>query len=188
MYTSTYGNFTPAGKAAGMGSWKQMWADLWFMTAQGLTWYYEQGILKNCDTDREGFIVQVAEEFAAAYRMYHDEYGYSPWITDWDNLDIHAIINSADNGATGASAYDFAATAVNVVLDHPEYFYEHHLWEYEWDTTQTWMPPGQQGAEMQRLLVAVPGDGNDDDDDLQLKIMKLEAGTNKPLSGITSLF
>ena len=184
VYTSTYGNFTPAGKAAGMGSWKQMWADLWFMTAQGLTWYYEQGILKNCDTDREGFIVQVAEEFAAAYRMYHDEYGYSPWITDWDNLDIHAIINSADNGATGASAYDFAATAVNVVLDHPEYFYEHHLWEYEWDTTQTWKLPGQESTPMQRLLIAVPGP-DDDSDTVKMTVKKLEAGSNKPLPGVT---
>ena len=58
------------------------------MTAQGMTWYYEHGILKDCNTDREGFTVQVAEEFLAAYRMYHDEWGYSPWITDWDNVGI----------------------------------------------------------------------------------------------------
>lgn len=184
VYSSTYNHFTPAGTAAGMYGWNQMWSDLWFMTAQGITWYYEHGVLKNCDTDREGFIVQVAEEFAAGYRMYHDEWGYSPWITDWDSLDIYAIIDSADNGATGNSAYNYAATAINTVLDHPEYFYEYRLWEYDWDTTQTWKLPGQETSKMQRLLIAVPGEG-DKSDSLELIIKKLEAGTNKPLPDVT---
>ena len=184
VYASSYGKFTPAGNAAGMETWKQMWSDLWFMTAQGMTWYYEHGILKDCNTDREGFTVQVAEEFLAAYRMYHDEWGYSPWITDWDNVGIRDIIDSSDNGATGGSAYDYASTAVRLVMDHPEYFYNYRLWEYEWDSSQSWKLPGQEGTPMQRLLVAVPGNG-DDDDDLKLKIAKLEAGTNRPIPGIT---
>ena len=43
------------------------------------------------------------------------------------------VIDSSDGGKTGNSAYDYIAAGVNLVLEHPEYFYDYHLWIYEWD-------------------------------------------------------
>ncbi len=184
VYSSTYGNFTPAGKAAGLETWGAMWSDLWFLTAQAMTWCYEHGVLIDYTTNKEGFYIQAAEEFMAGVKMFHDEWNYSPWITDWSKVDIYTIIDSADNGKTGHSAYDYISINMELVLNHPEYFYEYHLWEYDWDSSQPWKLPGQEGAEMQRLLIAVPGTG-DDDEDLELKVVKLEASTNKPIPGVT---
>ncbi len=125
-----------------------------------------------------------AEEFVAAMRLYHDTYGQSSFITDWSKIGTHSIIDSADGGVTGNSAYDYIAAGVNIVLDHPEYYLNYHLWIYEWDKSQTWMLAGQSGTPMQNLLIAVP----DDEpviDTVQLTVKKLEAGTNKPLAGVT---
>ena len=117
-------------------------------------------------------------------KLYHETYGQSSWIKDWSAIDIHSIIDSNDGGKTGNSAYDYIATGVNLVLDHPEYYHKYHLWMYEWDKTQTWMLPGQSSTPMQHLLIAVP-DSEDDSDTLQMTVKKLEAGTNKPLPGVT---
>ncbi len=184
VYSSTYGNFTPAGKAAGLETWGAMWSDLWFLTAQAMTWCYEHGVLIDYTTNKEGFYIQAAEEFMAGVKMFHDEWNYSPWITDWSKVDIYTIIDSADNGKTGHSAYDYISINMELVLNHPEYFYEYHLWEYDWDSSQPWKLPGQEGAEMQRLLIAVPNEGPKDEE-LCLTVKKLEAGTNKPLPGVT---
>ena len=46
------------------------------------------------------------------------------------------------------------------------------------------MLPGQSSTPMQHLLIAVP-DSEDDSDTLQMTVKKLEAGTNKPLPGVT---
>ncbi len=184
VYSSTYGNFTPAGKAAGLETWGAMWSDLWFLTAQAMTWCHEHGVLIDYTTNKEGFYIQAAEEFMAGVKMFHDEWNYSPWITDWSKVDIYTIIDSADNGKTGHSAYDYISINMELVLNHPEYFYEYSLWEYDWDSSQPWKLPGQEGAEMQRLLIAVPNEGPKDEE-LCLTVKKLEAGTNKPLPGVT---
>ena len=99
-------------------------------------------------------------------------------------MDIYTIIDSNDNGVTGNSSYDYISTGINLVLDHPEYFHNYNLWEYEWDATQPWKLVGHSSTEMQRLLIAVP-DGEDKEDPISLTVKKLEAGTNKPLSGVT---
>ncbi len=184
IYSHTYGSFAEAGDAVGLEHWNNYWSDIWFLVAQAMSWYYEHGILKDVNTDREGFIEQAAEEFVAAMRLYHDTYGQSSFITDWSKIGTHSIIDSADGGVTGNSAYDYIAAGVNIVLDHPEYYLNYHLWIYEWDKSQTWMLAGQSGTPMQNLLIAVP----DDEpviDTVQLTVKKLEAGTNKPLAGVT---
>ena len=184
VYAHTYGNFTDAGNARGLDHWTEYWSDIWFMVAQAMSWYYEYGIIIDVTTNREGFIEQAAEEFVAAMKLYHRTYGQSSWIKDWDAIDIHSIIDSSDGGKTGYSAYDYIKTGVDLVLDHSEYYYKYHLWEYEWDKNQPWKLPGQSGVPMQRLLIAVPEEPKDDDT-IQLTVKKLEAGTNKPLSGVT---
>ena len=132
----------------------------------------------------QGFIRQASEEMVAAFKMFHDTWNSTAWITNWDNVDIYTIIDSADNGVIGNSSYDYVSTAINLVLEHPEYFHNYHLWEYEWDGSQTWKLPGQESTPMQRLLIAVP-DGEPKEDTVSLTVKKLEAGTNKPLSGVT---
>ena len=185
IYSYTYGDFEAAGDAVGLEHWNQYWSNIWFLVAQAMSWYYEHGIIKDVTSDREGFIEQASEEFVAAMRLYHQTYGQSSWITNWDAIGTHSIIDSTDGGATGVSAYDYVSTGVNLVLDHPEYFHDYHLWIYEWDSTQPWKLTGQSGTPMQRLLIAVPEERTEEEDTVQLTVKKLEAGTNKPLPGVT---
>nr|WP_325258894.1 SpaA isopeptide-forming pilin-related protein [uncultured Oscillibacter sp.] len=184
VYAHTYGNFTDAGNARGLDHWTEYWSDIWFMVAQAMSWYYEYGIIIDVTANREGFIEQVAEEFVSAMKLYHRTYGQSSWIKDWDAIDTHSIIDSSDGGKTGYSAYDYIKTGVDLVLDHPEYYHKYRLWEYEWDKSQPWKLPGQSGVPMQRLLIAVPQEGQKDLT-VQMTVKKLEAGTNKPMAGVT---
>ena len=184
IYSFTYNDFTAAGDAVGLGSWTQYWSDIWFLVAQAGSWLYEHGTILDVNSNREGFIEQMAEEFVAAMKLYHDTYGQSSWIKDWDKIGTHSIIDSADGGKTGNSAYDYIATGVNLVLDHQEYFHKYRLWTYEWDKSQPWKLVGQSGVPMQRLLIAVPDKGYEETD-VELTVKKLEAGTNKPLPGVT---
>lgn len=183
VYSHTNGNFTDAGKARGLETWGEFWSDLWYITAQTMTWYWEYGLIKDVTTDREGFIEQASEEMITSFKVIHDVWNFSPWIKDWDSVTIHTIIDSNDGGKTGNSAYDYIKTGVDLVLDHPEYYYNYNLWEFEWDKTQTWKLTGQSGVPMQRLLIAVPGEP--DEESVRLTVKKLEAGTNKPLAGVT---
>ena len=185
IYSHTYGNFTDAGNAIGLEHWNQYWSDIWFMVAQAMSWYYEHGIILDVNSNREGFIEQAAEEFVAAMKLYHRTYGQSSFITNWDAIDTHSIIDSADGGATGYSAYDYIAAGVNLVLDHPEYYNNYHLWMYEWDSSQPWKLVGQSGVPMQKLLIAVPDEEEIDLTTVKLTVKKLEAGTNKPLPGVS---
>ena len=116
IYSHTYGNFTDAGSAIGLEHWNEYWSDIWFMVAQAMSWYYEHGIILDVNSNREGFIEQAAEEFIAAMKLYHQTYGQSSWITNWDSIGTHSIIDSTDGGATGYSAYDYVATGVNLVM------------------------------------------------------------------------
>ena len=81
------------------------------MVAQAMSWLYEHGVLIDYNVDQAGFLNQLAQEFLAAYKMYHDVYGWSTWITDWNSVSINTIIDSADNGATGKTALDIANEA-----------------------------------------------------------------------------
>ncbi len=184
IYSHTYGNFTDAGNARGLETWDSYWSAIWFLVAQAMSWYYEHGIILDVSSNREGFIEQASEEFVAAMRLYHDTYGQSSFITDWSKVGTHTIIDSTDGGATGNSAYDYISTGVNLVLDHPEYYHDYHLWIYEWDKSQPWKLTGQSGVPMQRLLIAVPQE-REEQDTVQLTVRKLEAGTNRPLPGVT---
>ena len=184
VYAHTYGDFTAAGNAVGLEHWNNYWSDIWFMVAQAMSWYYEHGIIKDVNSDREGFIEQAAEEFVAAMKLYHETYGQSSFIKDWSKIGTHSIIDSADGGATGNSAYDYIAAGVNSVMDHSEYYHSYHLWTYEWDKSQPWMLVGQSGVPMQRLLIAVPDD-KPTEGTVSLTVKKLEAGTNKPIPGVT---
>ena len=184
IYSCTYGDFTAAGDARGLEHWGQYWSDIWFLVAQAGSWLYEHGVILDVNSNREGFIEQMAEEFVAAMKLYHRTYGQSSWIKDWDAINTHSIIDSNDGGKTGNSAYDYVATGVNLVLDHPEYFHDYHLWIYEWDKSQPWKLAGQSDTLMQHLLIAVPGP-DDDSDTVKMTVKKLEAGTNKPLAGVT---
>jgi uncharacterized surface anchored protein len=184
IYAHTYGNFTDAGNARGLETWTQYWSDIWFLVAQAGSWLYEHGVIVDVNSNREGFIEQMAEEFIAAMKLYHRTYGQSSWIKDWDAISTHSIIDSSDGGKTGYSAYDYIKTGVDLVLDHPEYYHKYHLWLYDWDKSQPWKLAGQSGVPMQRLLIAVPGD-EPIDLSVQLTVKKLEAGTNKPLAGVT---
>ena len=184
VYSHTYGTFTDAGNARGLEHWNQYWSDIWYMVAQAMSWYYEHGIIKDITSDREGFKEQCAEEFIAAMRLYHDTYGQSSWIKDWDKIGTHSIIDSTDGGKTGYSAYDYISTGVDLVLDHPEYYHSYHLWIYEWDKSQPWKLAGQSGVPMQRLLIAVPDD-KPTEGTVSLTVKKLEAGTNKPIPNVT---
>ena len=96
IYSCTYGDFTEAGNARGLEHWGEYWSAIWMLVAQGLSWYYEYGILKDVNADREAFIEQAAEEFLAVMKLYHQTYGQSSWLTNWDNLDTHSIIDSRD--------------------------------------------------------------------------------------------
>ena len=185
IYSCTYGDFTDAGSARGLDHWSEYWSSIWFLVAQAMSWYYEHGIIKDVNSDREGFIEQAAEEMVAAMKLYHQTYGQSSWIKNWNAVDTHSIIDSADGGVTGYSAYDHISGGVNLVLDHPEYFHNYHLWIYEWDTSQPWKLVGQSGIPMQRLLIAVPDPEDPDTDTVKLTVKKLEAGTNKPIPGVT---
>ena len=184
IYSCTYGDFTDAGNAVGLEHWTQYWSDIWFLVAQAGSWLYEHGTILDVNSNREGFIEQMAEEFVAAMKLYHETYGQSSFIKDWSKIGTHSIIDSTDGGVTGNSAYDYVATGVNLVLDHPEYFHEYHLWLYEWDKSQPWKLAGQSGVPMQRLLIAVP-DPDPKNDTVKLTVKKLEAGTNKPIPGVT---
>ncbi len=184
VYSHTYGSFTDAGNARGLEHWNNYWSDIWYMVAQAMSWYFEHGIIKDVNSDREGFKEQCAEEFIAAMRLYHDTYGQSSFITDWSKIGTHSIIDSADGGKTGNSAYDYISAGVNLVLDHPEYYHNYHLWIYEWDKSQPWKLAGQSGVPMQRLLIAVP-DEEQEETTVRLTVKKLEAGTNKPIPGVT---
>lgn len=184
VYSHTNGNFTDAGNARGLETWGEFWSDLWYITAQTMTWYWEYGLIKDVTTDREGFIEQASEEMITSFKVIHDVWNFSPWIKDWDSITIHSIIDSNDGGKTGNSAYDYIKTGVDLVLDHPEYYYNYNLWEFEWDKSQPWKLTGQSGVPMQRLLIAVPEPGTRQDT-ISLTVKKLEAGSNKPLSGVT---
>ena len=185
IYSHTYGNFTDAGNAVAAEHWNQYWSDIWFLVAQAMSWYYEHGILKDVNTDREGFTNQVAEEFLAAMKLYHDTYGQSSFIKDWSKIGIHSVIDSADGGATGNSSYDYASAGIKLMLEHSEYYKKYHLWIYEWDKSQPWKLAGQSGVPMQRLLIAVPDPEQPTIDTVQLTVKKLEAGSNKPMAGVT---
>ena len=185
VYSHTYGDFTEAGDAIGLEHWNNYWSDIWFMVAQAMSWYYEHGIIKDVNSDRKGFIEQAAEEFVAAMKLYHETYGQSSFIKDWSKIGTHSIIDSADGGVTGNSAYDYIAAGVNSVMDHPENYLNYHLWTYEWDKSQPWKLAGQSGVPMQRLLIAVPDPEEPTIDTVRLTVKKLEAGTNKPMAGVT---
>ena len=185
VYSHTYGDYTDAGNAVGLEHWSQYWSDIWFMVAQAGSWLYEHGAILDVTSNREGFIEQMAEEFVAAMKLYHDTYGQSSFITNWNAIDTHSIIDSADGGKTGYSAYDYIAAGVNTVLDHPEYFHHYRLWIYEWDKSQPWKLTGQSGVPMQTLLIAVPDEEEIDTDTVMLTVKKLEAATNKPLPGVS---
>ncbi|MCI8762174.1 MAG: carboxypeptidase regulatory-like domain-containing protein, partial [Oscillospiraceae bacterium] len=184
VYSHTYGSFTDSGNAVGLEHWNQYWSDIWFLVAQAMSWYYEHGIILDVSSNREGFIEQAAEEFVAAMRLYHETYGQSSWIKDWSKIGTHSIIDSSDGGKTGYSAYDYIKTGVDLVLNHPEYYHDYHLWMYEWDKSQPWKLTGQSGTPMQHLLIAIPSP-NDDEVPLKMVVKKLEAGTNKPMPGVT---
>ena len=184
IYAHTYGDFTDAGNAVGLEHWNNYWSDIWFMVAQAMSWYYEHGIILDVNSNREGFIEQAAEEFVAAMKLYHETYGQSSFIKDWSKIGTHSIIDSADGGVTGNSAYDYIAAGVNSVMDHPENYLNYHLWTYEWDKSQPWKLAGQSGVPMQRLLIAVPDD-KPTEGTVSLTVKKLEAGTNKPIPGVT---
>ncbi len=185
IYAHTYGNFTEAGNAIGLEHWNNYWSDIWFMVAQAMSWYYEHGIIKDVNSDKEGFIEQASEEFIAAMKLYHQTYGQSSWITNWDSIGTHSIIDSKDGGTTGYSAYDYIAAGVNLVMEHSDYYPNYHLWIYEWDKSQPWKLAGQSGTPMQHLLIAVPDPEQPDTGTVQLTVKKLEAGTSKPMSGVT---
>ncbi len=185
VYSHTYGSFTDSGNAVGLEHWNQYWSDIWFLVAQAMSWYYEHGIILDVSSNREGFIEQAAEEFVAAMRLYHETYGQSSWIKDWSKIGTHSIIDSSDGGKTGYSAYDYIKTGVDLVLNHPEYYHDYHLWMYEWDKSQPWKLTGQSGTPMQHLLIAVPNEKQTDIDTIELKVRKLEAGSNKPLAGVS---
>ena len=184
IYSHTYGDFTDAGNAVGLEHWGEYWSDIWFLVAQAGSWLYEHGVILDVNSNREGFIEQMAEEFVAAMKLYHRTYGQSSWIKDWDAINTHSIIDSNDGGKTGNSAYDYISTGVNLVLNHPEYYHNYHLWIYEWDKSQPWKLAGQSGVPMQHLLIAVP-DPDPKNDTVKLTVKKLEAGTNKPIPGVT---
>ena len=184
VYAHTYGDFTDAGNAYGLERWGEYWSDIWFIVAQAASWLYEHGAILDVNSNREGFIEQIAEEFVAAMKLYHDTYGQSSFITNWSSIGTHSIIDSSDGGATGNSAYDYIATGVNLVLEHPEYYHNYRLWIYEWDKSQPWVLTGQSGVPMQHLLIAVP-DQNYEELGVKLTVKKLEAGSNKPLAGVT---
>lgn len=95
----------------------------------------------------------------------------------------HSIIDSRDGGITGNSAYDYIAIGVNLVLDHPEYFHDYHMWLYEWDDSQPWLVDGE--GTMQTLLVPVPEIEHDVEEPVSLTVKKLEAGTNQLIPGVT---
>ena len=187
VYSCTNGTYSDAGIAIGMGAWNEPWANLWFMVAQAMSWYYEHGILIDYNTDRAGFANQLAQEFVAAMKMYHDVYGWATWITDWTNVGVNTIIDSPDNGATGKTALDIANEVLSVVVDNPQYFMKYRLWIYDWDKSQPWLISGQEGTPMQKLLVAVPVVETTTPviETVQLTVKKLEAGTNQPLAGAT---
>ena len=184
IYGYTYGEFTEAGKAAAMEPWGAMWSDMWFVVAQALTWCNEHGVLIDYSADKEGFIKQAAKEMLAAFKMFDAVWNSSPWIKDWSKVDIYTIIDSRDGGLTGASAYDYIATAVRIMLEHSEYFYNYHLWQYQWDKSQPWKLTGQEGTPMQHLLIAIP-EGGTNELPVSLTVKKLEAGTDKPIPGVT---
>ena len=71
------------------------------------------------------------------------------------------------------------------MLNHPEYYHDYHLWMYEWDKTQNWQLTGQSGTPMQHLLIAVPDEEETDKGTVKLTIKKYEAGSNKPMPGVT---
>ena len=169
----------------GLEHWNQYWSDIWFLVAQAMSWYYEHGIILDVSSNREGFIEQAAEEFVAAMRLYHETYGQSSWIKDWSKIGTHSIIDSSDGGKTGYSAYDYIKTGVDLVLNHPEYYHDYHLWMYEWDKSQPWKLTGQSGTPMQHLLIAVPDEEETDTGTVKLTIKKYEAGSNKPLAGVS---
>ncbi len=108
IYCCTNVSYSDAGIAIGMGAWNEPWANLWFMVAQAMSWLYEHGVLIDYNVDMAGFMNQLAGEFMAAYKMYHDVYGWAAWITDWDSLTINTIIDSPDNGVTGKTSLDIA--------------------------------------------------------------------------------
>ena len=183
VYSCTYGEFTDAGKAAGLETWGPLWSDAWFVVAQALTWCYEHGVLIDYTTDKEGFVKQASKEMLAAFKMFDSVWNSSPWIKDWSKADIYTIIDSSDGGITGNSAYDYISAGVRLVTEHPEYFPTYHLWQYEWDRSQPWKLTGQEGAHMQRLLIAVPSTRKEEP--VKLTVKKLEAGTDKPIPGVT---
>ena len=80
VYSYTNGTFTDAGTAIGMGAWNEPWANLWFMVAQAMSWLHEHGVLIDYNVDRNGFLNQLAAEFLAAYKMYHDVYGWATCV------------------------------------------------------------------------------------------------------------
>ena len=51
-----------------------------------MSWYYEHGIIKDVNSDREGFIEQAGEEFVAAMRLYLRTLNYYTafYWTVWD--------------------------------------------------------------------------------------------------------
>ena len=101
IYSHTYGDFTDAGNAVGLEHWGEYWSDIWFLVAQAGSWLYEHGAILDVNSNREGFIEQMAEEFVAAMKLYHRTYGQSSWIKDWDAINTHSIIDSNDGGKTG---------------------------------------------------------------------------------------
>ena len=89
IYSHTYGDFTAAGNAVALETWSQYWSDIWFLVAQAGSWLYEHGAILDVNSNREGFIEQMAEEFVAAMKLYHDTYGQSSWIKDWSKMAAH---------------------------------------------------------------------------------------------------
>ena len=69
IYSCTYGDFTAAGDARGLEHWGQYWSDIWFLVAQAGSWLYEHGVILDVNSNREGFIEQMAEEFVAAMKL-----------------------------------------------------------------------------------------------------------------------
>ena len=71
IYSHTYGDFTDAGNAVALEHWGQYWSDIWFLVAQAGSWLYEHGAILDVNSNREGFIEQMAEEFVAAMYLYN---------------------------------------------------------------------------------------------------------------------
>ena len=164
-YSYAYGKFSAAGQAQNLtpyDEFQRTWAQGWF---QGCVWLAQIGELPDYETDREGWIQEVATQRMLVVNAYHDA-GYS-WATHYDD------IYDGD-----WSCYD----AAEYIVNHVDWWGDWSIYMYNYADEGSDSHPDP--SKIQSIIVGIYEPTGDIENPCELIIRKFDSSNqNKGLQG-----